>query len=210
MKHYKVNILNLFNKCTSSEIQSNRGWYNDANQFAQRLAEKYSMETFIVAGIIAAISPAVNWEQNKIDAKAFIKRFKDTNGVLYGTCTTYKKNVLKAFKIAKIDTSDTHLAVNAIYNILLGKQKQGNKTANFFMNIAFPEYPDFVTIDRHAYRIALGEKRGRGAIRVNTGEYKRISVAYKKASKETTLTVVELQAVVWCKYRNEINQKTPF
>lgn len=210
MKHYKSNILNLFNKCTGSEIQANRGWYNDANQFAQRIAEKYSMETFVVAGIIAAISPAVSWEQNKIDADRFIKRFKRTNDVPDGICTTYKKNVLKALKIAMTDVSNADLAINEIYLILLGKQKQGNKTANFYMNIAFPKHREYVTIDRHAYRVAMGEENGRGAIRVNIGVYREVAIAYKKASEQTTLTVVELQAVVWCKYKNEINKKVPF
>ena len=210
MKHYKANILNLFNRCTPDEVRANRGWYNEAHQFAQRIAEKYSMETFVVAGIIAAISPAVNWEQNKVDAEAFISTFKRTSNVPNGICTTYRNNVLKALKIAKTDVSNRDLAIKTIYSILLGKQKQGNKTASFFMNIAFPEYPAHVTIDRHSYRVAMGGEGERGAIRVNIKAYREISNAYLKASKQTTLTAVELQAVTWCKYKNELTKEVPF
>jgi len=210
MKHYKANILNLYKRCTPDEVRTNRGWYNEAHQFAQRIAEKYSMETFVVAGIISAISPAVNWEQNKLDAEAFISTFNRTSNVPGGVCTTYRNNVLKALKIAETDVSDRDLAINEIRLILLGKQKQGNKTANFFMNIAFPEHPAHVTIDRHSYRVAIGETRERGAIRVGVRIYREISIAYKKASEQTMLTVSELQAVTWCKYKKELINEVPF
>ena len=78
------------------------------------------------------------------------------------------------------------------------------------MNILLPEYPEYVTVDRHAYRIAIGDKGRHGAVAIGIKRYREISIAYKKASEQTMLTVVELQAVVWCKYKNELIKETPF
>lgn len=67
----------------------------------------------------------------------------------------------------------------------------GLKVRNFCMNLYNPLDPDYVTIDRHAARIA-GYDKG-----LTRKKYVEIATAYKNVSKEIYLLPNQLQACTW-------------
>src|SRR5690348_11108139 len=124
---------NLIKKYNQVIDHSGKDWYRQGHSWACAVAEKYSLVT--VCGIISALSPATNWEQNKRDT---INLIKGTKGY---KCGTYGGNVAKARQILKT-------------GIPKFSRKTGAKTYNFFHNLLEPDNSAFVTIDRHGYFIA--------------------------------------------------------
>ena len=53
-----------------------------------------------------------------------------------------------------------------------------------------------VTIDRHAYRIALNDN-GAGRVRMTANQYKVFEDAYLLAARQIGIESTELQAVTW-------------
>lgn len=167
MRHYIVksqvkNILNVFNQSTQAEKTEGANWYLTAHNFARSLATKYDKPLFVIAGIIAALSPAITWEQNKIDTDTFLRIKKAKKKVTTANVSTYGNNLGKAERIYKCD-------FNEVYRILRGKT--GRKTANFYVNIFCPNYHNAVTIDRHAYKIAHKNTTG-GSVSLTGKKYR--------------------------------------
>lgn len=204
MRHYIVksqvkNILNVFNQSTQHEKNEGANWYLSAHNFARSLASKYDKDVFIVCGIIAALSPAISWEQNKIDTETFLRLKKGKRKVTTANVSTYGPNLGKAEKIYKA-TSINEVAVTL-------KGKTGLKTMNFFYNIFCPVYIGTIntpiTIDRHAYKIAHKNTKG-GGVSLTAKKYRETKQAYLNAAKLVNIHPVKLQAITWCTYRRLI------
>ena len=162
------------------EIVTSEGkdWYREANAWCNSQASRYSLPLETVCGVMSALSPGTNWEQNKKDTIAILEKRKDYK------CTTYGPNVLKAREIL----AD---------GIPRFSMKTGPKTYNFYYNILDPEHPDYITIDRHAYTIATDEMYSG----LHTAAYLRIAERYRKAADILDLLPSELQAILWVDYR---------
>lgn len=177
--------MNLITKYKQVKDFSGLNWYREGHSWACAVAEKYSLSLVAVCGVISALSPATNWEQNK----------RDTIHVIRGTkgykCGTYGKNVIKAKQILKTGIPSFN-------------RKTGAKTYNFFHNLLEPDNSAFVTVDRHGYFIATGETYTSG---LHLAKYNRIAGQYIAASKKLGLLPNELQAVLWCDYRIKENIK---
>tara|TARA_R110002020_G_scaffold101665_4_gene239328 strand:+ start:464 stop:1090 length:627 start_codon:yes stop_codon:yes gene_type:complete len=203
MKHLtqrtqEKHISKLYNMCTDLEKSSGLNWYKDANIFASHLSELFNLDSNIkVCGILSALSPATNWERNKLDAHNFLalasKQASEAT-ILSGKYGTYKNNVLKAIKIYNLERP----TAQKIGAILLGKT--GLKTMSFFFNIYDLNNTDVVTIDRHAIKAANNVYKG-GGVSISKRQYEQAENAYIKVSKKLDITPYQLQAVVWCKYR---------
>lgn len=165
-------------------------WYVVGHEFCKKLAEKYRLELPVVCAIVSILSPATNWEQNKKDAVRLIQSVE--RGVVRIDrlrLTTYGHNVRKAMKVlrGKIQPGDAFSIVSS------------PKTLNFFLNLLNPHDPSPVTIDRHAYVIATGEKTDK----IHKALYLRIASAYKQAAEEIGILPSQLQAVLWVNHRKE-------
>ena len=198
------NILDCFERASSESIVDGGSWYPLARVWAETVGTvlvenghavlESSHEKIVVgAGIISALSPQTNWEQNKEMACYFAETLDKPNW-----CTDINYN--KAVSIVSISQVDVD--VEAIAKILNGK-----KTTAFFHNIVNPYgQNNLPTIDRHAISIYLGRRcTYKELVRGLEGTAnKTISNAYIKASKllETTSQIV--QAVTWVQWRKEI------
>lgn len=186
------NILTVLDLATPEEIAAGKSWYDDAHQFAQTLSIDADLPLEKVCGVISALSPATDWERNKMDARNLILGAPEG----YKFCT-YGLNVKKAQAILAHPDNDVQ-----------GYFSNAYKTFNFYHNILNPNNPEYVTIDRHALSVALGKTREDKTI--NKGEYKLLATLYNKAAKKTKLLPAQIQAITWVVWRNRKGLKSKF
>ena len=176
-------IVDVFAEASVAELDAGVNWYADANAFARTLDPEHPERA---AGVIAALSPMKDWENNCIlAARAYEQGY--ASGAL-------RANTAKADAImAGADPLD-----------VLG----GNKVRNFYASIADPEHPDAVCIDRHAFDIAVGRitnDKSRTALS-RVGVYDSFARSYKRAARAIEregfpILPSQLQAVVWVTWR---------
>lgn len=183
-KPNSARILEVFALATVAELDEGLNWYADANALARTLDADNPERA---AGVIAALSPMMNWERNIMLA---VRAYDDgqASGALY-------KNVDKANKILAGEDPRT----------ILG----GNKVRNFFEAIADPESTTAVCIDRHAFDIAVGRvtnDQSRATLS-RVGTYTAFQDAYRRAAAHLTRTTgvhhtpAAVQAVTWTVWR---------
>jgi len=134
-------------------------WYRQGHTYCKSLSDKYNVLLVSVCGVMSALSPGTNWEQNKKDTVALLSDAK------YHKFTTYGQNVAKARRIL----------TNGVAKF---SPITGPKTYNFFFNLLEPDNPLFVTVDRHAYTIATDQIY----TGIHAAEYRRIAQRYIKAA----------------------------
>lgn len=181
-KRVKDNIRRVY---LDSRVDITTDWYIEANIFAMKLASKYGVDFITVSGIIAALSPLKSWDENKKIAEGFLRNGKGK----------HTKNMLsKAHQIKLFKSTNQREFILAELN--------GNKIKAFFLNIAYPEGAEAVTIDRHAISIALSrpivENEGVG---ITLKQYNFFVSCYKEVAKELNLRPSMLQSVTWEKWR---------
>lgn len=178
------NIRDVHAKASKFDIETGSTWYPRMRDVAEKLG-KGNLE--MGAGLIASLSPALGLKEN-LDAAHHVMQ--------KGTASKWQTedNNTKALRIR---AGEHPLDV-------LG----GHKVRSFYHNISNPESPEHVTIDRHAYNLAIGipfgkkstEKQdlGLGAI----GRYQHFVHGYKHAAEQLEyLQPHQLQAITWGVHR---------
>lgn len=174
---YTANILAAYDASTADDLAQGMQWYGLANAMAESLAsDDYHLEQ--CAGVIAAMSPMMNWAANIRVARALIERHrggdvKPTAG--YGLT----RNVDKAWRILEGEDPMSVLS--------------GQKVRAFYANILGD--PDAVTVDRWAARIARADYSDKGL--VTKSQYNAIADAYREAATERGIVARDIQAAVW-------------
>lgn len=179
----------IYNSIPENTVKVAKDWYTEAHNFAADLSETYKIGFDRVCGVISALSPANNWNNNKREAENLIVCFISGGDWRLIPFRTYSINVAKAWDILTNHSKSTE----DFFSV-----KTGAKTLNFYENIKDPKNPDFVTIDRHMIAILegrLGQRSGAG--RITTKQYRDLSDKFKKVSKKLGLLPNELQAVLW-------------
>ena len=198
-EHVK-NIINKYREATPEFKQGGHEWYQKAQEEASKVG---GGDVRRGAGIIAALSPLNDWDRNVREAHELRK-----TGAVKGALLP--ANVEKARRIhAGEDPKD-----------VLG----GNKVTNFFHNINDPNSPHAVTIDRHAYDIAMGRpfvgQGGKGKKSAepkppgnmseelglsSLGRYQHFVRSYQHASGELGVELPhQVQATTWVTHRGAI------
>ena len=204
------NILDCFERASSESIVDGGSWYPTARVWAAKvgtllvdsghvvLEDKYDHITSRIvlgAGIISALSPQTNWEQNKEMALYLAETLDKPNW-----CTDINYN--KAINIISTSAMFADVDIERVAKVLNGK-----KTTAFFYNIVNPYGENNLpTIDRHAISIYLGRRcTYKELVRGLDGTAnKTISNAYIKASKILDTTPQIVQAITWVQWRKEI------
>jgi hypothetical protein len=174
------NITSRFKSATKEQRQEGVDWYKRANDIAFELGKGDVKKG---AGILSALSPAMEWNRNIRAARELVNTGETTHQY-------YTSTVVKAKRILEGEDPDT-----------LFNEKTGAKTLNFYRNIANPEDPHPVTIDRHAHDIAVGEKGS--MTKTLSGHlagprYRHFSEAYRNAAHELGIPIAnQVQAVTW-------------
>lgn len=191
-------ILATYFQANVLDRQTGMAWYNNAHAICVTLGHKYGVDSDIVAGVIAALSPNNKWESNVIDAEIMLRAWAadlDYNRV---KVATYSVNKWKAATIL-----DRQLNRDGICNTL-----RGNKTVAFFLCIASNGISDTPCIDGHAYNIWNGTVSTLKEVpSLSDKSYRTIQDAYRDAAKIITSvtgiqhSAAQVQAVTWVAYR---------
>lgn len=183
---YVDNILDVFDRATDSEFAHGMIWYNRANAIAWGLDHLNFRRG---AGVIAALSPLLLWEKNVEYARMVYA------GATYIPCL--QKNAAKA------------IAIKNGWNVL--DHLSGPKVVSFYHNIVNPytDDPRFVTIDKHAFDIAMGMTGNpyKGGKAVTQKLYPILRSAYCIAANEAGIRPLQMQAVTWECWRNMKKEK---
>tara|TARA_R100000329_G_scaffold66429_1_gene58543 strand:- start:61 stop:678 length:618 start_codon:yes stop_codon:yes gene_type:complete len=185
------NITSVYRDADETQHAEGLLWYDDAQKAAYLIALKYDVAVYIVAAVIAALSPNNKWSRNVTNAETLIGAFIRGDGLLSVKVSTYNKMKQKAWDI---------LVARPDYD---GAKRmlKGQKITSFFMDI-MGEFN--VTIDGHARNIAYGERVGLNDDRSNIGkkEYRALQAAYEAAAERLGLMPYQLQAITWRVWRD--------
>jgi len=185
------NIIKIYNDTRVKD--EGFDWYKVANELANSMAYEFGLNTLQVAGIIASLSPLKSWDENKRIARQFL-----TNG--NGKHTEAMKSKARDIKLYNSSSQREFILATL----------KGNKISNFFLNIAFPNADNHVTIDRHAIAVILGrsikENEGAG---ITYKQYEFLASCYRDAAKKLGVLPNVVQSVTWVKWK-QIKQFNKF
>jgi len=174
------NILRIFEMATDDDKYD---WYSIANQHAAAAAKDYNIPLSCAAGVLAALSPRKNW---KVNIQLMHEMLSTGN---CGQIGMFKK---KASDIMKSEHSDI-----AILEILKGRKIQA-----FYMNIMYPKKSNYVTIDRHALSVAMGEWIDEDFYRGMTSrQYEFFVQCYIFAAMKAGVSPLLMQSATWVVWR---------
>lgn len=178
------NVVRKYAQSTRHDRAAGKEWYHSAQLHAHVIG---GGDIERGAGILAALSPQKEWNDNVAGAQHVAR-----TGTHWNKATT--ANNEKAIRI---------LAGEHPLNVL-----GGHKVVSFYKNIVNPEDPESVTIDKHAHDIAVGIPYGTRAKDSNDlglgskGRYNHFSDAYRTASGHLNIEVPAiLQATTWVAHR---------
>jgi hypothetical protein len=177
-----TNILATYRRASDAQRADGMVWYNEAHALAVTLARSAGHETLRAAGVIAALSPRMEWSMNE---RLAIRTYAE--GGIDGGCL--------GISVRKAD---------AIYNgaDVLATLK-APKTSAFAEVIADPTDTWTVVIDRHAMSVAHGRTSTDDEVAAlnRKGYYQAYSDAYRKAAAEIGITPSQMQATTWVVWR---------
>lgn len=154
-------------------------WYQDAHGICLDLSNEYKQPLDVTVGIVAVLSPQIDWEWNIPAAKAVLSG--------HGTSRALGANMQKAKKI---------LQTGAVFPYL-----SGQKVECFYQNILQPDLDTVVTLDRWAVRAAIDSLSWSNGL--TPKRHAILTAAYREAAAVTNLLPHEIQADVWQFFRLE-------
>lgn len=179
------NIKQLFDASSKEGLY----WYDEANEYAQYISDKYNVPKIKVCGIIAAVSPLKSWDINKRIVNEFY-----TDGTIKHT-KVFQSKVRRIHSLSDEDTN-----AESISMIL-----SGSKIVSFFINIYDPNKEKTVTVDRHAISIAVNKSLSDEELRITKKQYEFFANCYNIAAIDLNIRVSQLQSVTWVHWRQNKN-----
>lgn len=175
---YSTNIVDVYLRATDDDISEGVNWYTEANAFAREWANG---DVWKGAGVIAAYSPLTPWYRNMQLAR---------DSLTWGG--------------ARTDSLGN--SVRAAQRIIEGEHPldvlKGLKTRAFASAIATAGDTDLVTVDSHAFSIAIGKKTPVKKAKIGVRVYREISAAYVDVADMTGYSPAIIQAITWVAWRN--------
>lgn len=176
-RDYVTNIIDTYLRLSPSEIDDGMHWYDYARDKA---IEWSGGDVWKGAGVIAAYSPLTPWWRNMELARE--------------TLLTNEPR-----------TDAMALSIEKVCRILMGEDVltvlNGPKLKAFASAIADPD-TDLITIDSHAYSIAMGRHHFSQQARMGARTRREITAAYMEAAELAGIHVSAFQAMTWVGWRN--------
>jgi hypothetical protein len=180
------NITAVFRSADADLIAEGIAWYENARLVADALAAKNNVPVHVAAGVLAALSPLNSWGNNvNLAARMLASGGTLSEGYL-------KANLAKARRII----AEGNISA-------LG----GLKVNNFYLSI-ISGGAEGVTIDRHAYCLAVNDRSMTNKVpKLSPTRYAEIAERYRRAalilSREygMPLSPAVVQAVTWVVWR---------
>jgi hypothetical protein len=178
-------IENILEMATDSEMIEGVKWYEDANEFALKVATEYDLTLAQVSQLISLLSPQKRWEQNKVDVLRFLDG--ETNGIF--------------------STKRTLAECSAVVDEGFIIPESRMKTFAFAKCIeeAKVNESDPVVIDRHAIKIAYGQMDAKPII-ITDCRYREASEGYRIVAEKYGMKAHQVQAVTWVAYKRIVNR----
>lgn len=177
-ERYVSNIISAWNAASPADHAEGRQWYRVAHDLAEIVGDG---DVRTGAGVIAALSPMTPWERNEKLARE-ISATRVLKGHLGSALA----------KVARIMAGEDPMTVLPM----------DAKTGHFYRNIADPDDPDPVTIDRHAHDVAVGESYGSNDRGLSSKtRYATLAHAYREAARRLGETAPTVQPVTWVYWR---------
>lgn len=175
---YSTNIVDVYLRATEDDIIEGMNWYSYAHTLAHEWANG---DVWKGAGVIAAYSPLTPWYRNM--------QLAQTSLFWNGARTDSLGN-----------------SVRAAQRIIEGEHPldvlKGLKTRAFASAIATNGQTELVTIDSHAYSIAVGIPVPVKKAKIGVRLYRELSAAYCDVSDMTGYAPAIIQAITWISWRN--------
>lgn len=189
-----ANVLAVYNGASAYALRSGLSWYLDAHNFARIVGGGRPKHLSRNAGIIAALSPLNEWQNNKRKAAEVIsRRGKITIAENGSNGIGLRRNVEKAIAIYNGENPTDVLS--------------GDKVTAFYRTILDPFGDIDPVIDRHAFDIAVGERtdeKRRGALS-RKGVYSEFAHVYREAAKVAGIGSAQMQAITWVAWKEALN-----
>jgi hypothetical protein len=173
------NIERTVKSATPEEIQHGKTWYQQAHEMASEIGKG---DVKRGAGVIAALSPKSSWTENVRMARE-VSKTGSTRGYVS------QAEVGRARRIMEGEDPETILPME-------------KKTGHFYKNILEPENPSYVTVDRHAHDIAIGQAWGGRERQLEGGRYNTFVNAHLQAAHRLGEIPSRVQATAWVRWRN--------
>lgn len=210
------NVLNLYDATPEQVKQSGMQWYDRVNEATAKGVRSRGLSLEQGAGIVAAVSPNMDWERNNISAFDEISKLRggdwDTIHRAAGGDKAAKGEMKSRLSGLSIATSPAANLVKA-NRIMEGEdvndvlpRRTAPKTNSFAANIADPGNSGPVTVDGRAHDIIADrlqpwkENRNIGSAALKTGKptrYERMEQVYRTAADVAGIRPHEMQAVTW-------------
>lgn len=186
------NLLRYYNLATPEDIKEGLEWYKKEHQFCLTLAGIYNLPVENVVGAYSALSPQCSIALNRLFLASLLASRNSRR------ITTHDRSS-KARKCLKAQNREE------ILNALGRSEKGANKTRSFFLNIAYPNETNGITIDRHAFACAIQRPEKISALgeglKLTEKQYKFLEDCYIKAAQKVNIRPHEFQAILWTVYR---------
>ncbi len=200
IKGFKANLEAVYQRSTAEDMKRGGRWYPDAERSVGVLAERYDIEPWRAAGVVAALSPSCTWSNNLEFAETLISGFKAGVDVLApsfkaGTYGLKNKTTALRFLTCK---SDQWIGYDS-------RPKLGPKTDSFYHNLLGGSFK--ATVDGHMYAVMIGdENASTRAIyslhgRLTHRRYSILSDAVISVARSNGMTPATFQAIVWITWR---------
>lgn len=173
---YAENVVACFDAATDAEREAGMNWYNEAYRFALSL----DSNVWRAAGVIAALSVQKEWSLNMRLAERAYATGKVTGN--FSTMNAQGQRILDGEHPMDV----------------LG----GDKVRAFCAAIATDGMSDIAVIDRHAHDIAMGRVFSDATRKIGKRLYRVMAMHYGEAAKEVGVSVNQIQAVTWVRWRN--------
>lgn len=173
-------LIDSYNRATDNQRADGLFWYKEVRELAVDLSIIYNQPLYVVAGVIAALSPRNRFNRNIQDTRSIMERGEAA------TVSTFGSNKRKALRIIQEARSEEDVIA-----IL-----KGNKVVSFFCNI-FYKQDDEVTVD--VWMLRLLDIKGS----VTEKRYREAADAVRSAAYELGVQPKQLQAVTWVETRGE-------
>lgn len=205
------NVIHSIESASPQQVSAGKIWYpsvNDAvsKQLTGGFLSSASNPHLSGSGLVAAVSPNMDWEESNIHALSELKGIKSAQW----------KDILSGHPRAREHVAGLSIARAPLHalqtagRIISGEDPEtvvkGPKTYNFMHNIHDPSDPRFLTVDGRAFDVATNRLRpwetGRGieSFRTKTGKttrYEHVQNVYKNAAAAMGLLPSEAQAISW-------------
>ncbi|HXC06092.1 MAG TPA: hypothetical protein VNZ86_15150, partial [Bacteroidia bacterium] len=195
-KRILSNLMKVWDKATPEDKSEGMNWYPKAHDFAVSLSIRYNVSIPSACGVLAALSPGLEWNRNMIDATELLKAYSSGQPIpmvgAYG-----KANTVKAEKCASgIDPLS-----------ILG----GQKVRNFYSCILDPTSKG-CCIDRHAKSAAEGitlldSDKIRQTI-IRDTQYQWYAEHYRTCAHNLGVSPSQFQAVIWVVWKRLKREST--